>query len=492
MDELGTGTRLRPAEVRRALTLTFGFWLIYVASLAPGIYSIDGNSMLAVAESIVTHHSFVVSGGLGIPGVGGRIYSWWYPLLSIITVPLAYLASLVSRGTHLPFHYVAAILALLWPAALTAATAGVVALLTLRLGGTWLGSWLGALSFGFGTVALAYARTFYAEPLLSFLIVSALFFAFGCTLSEILLASFFAALAVLAKPTGVMIGPILTGYLVAKRVPLRRSILPLIGTSLGFVVYAGYNVLRFGNPLNFGPAWSFGFVSFLPGVVGLLASPWYGIIWYCPPVLLAILGFRKAAQTRPLEVLTIFALLAGFLFLHSLLPYWNGGWSWGPRYLVPAIPGLCALAGLLEGNSRRALAVLTLLGFLINAPTTFSFFERYYAELTEQGVLTAETSAWSFRHAPFVNGWPAAVHQTKDAMGVDVKDIFAQRGNPSTKIESSRALRVVAVWWWVLPVAHVPRWVGFLVALLMTALGCLLVFWARGEIPLFLTRTGLN
>jgi len=469
-------------DSKPAARLFLGFWLIYLAFLAPGIYSVDGNSMLGVAESIVTHHGFVVAAILGHPGLGGRIYSVHYPLLSVITIPLAWVALLLSPVVHLPFHYLAAVLALLWPGALTAATAGVVALLTLRLGGTWRGAWLAALAFGFGTVALAYARTFFAEPLLAFLVASSLYLTIGRTRKDIGLASLCAALAILAKPPGVMIGPILTAYLAAKRVPISQSVQPSVGTGLGFILYAGYNVLRFGNPLNFGQSYGFGLGNVFSAILGFLVSPGYGLVWYCPPVILAIFGFRAAVRKQFLEALMIVTVFVAFLSLHSLVPYWFSGWSWGPRYLVPAVPGLCALAGLVEGNLRKIFVVLILLGFLINAPTMFSFSERYDAELSERGI-SADSGeiVWSFRHAPFLNQWPAAIRETRDAMGVDVREIFQQRGAPSDTIESSRALRVVAVWWWVLPLAHISRWIGMIAALLMTALGGVLIFGARSD-----------
>jgi hypothetical protein len=63
------------ASRRLARALGFGFALIYLAKVPPGIYSVDGNAMLAVAESLVTHRGFTVPETMGIVGVGGRIYS---------------------------------------------------------------------------------------------------------------------------------------------------------------------------------------------------------------------------------------------------------------------------------------------------------------------------------------------------------------------------------------------------------------------------------
>jgi hypothetical protein len=459
-------------SLAQAILITLGLTLIFVALLPPGIYSVDGNAMLAVAESLVTHHDFTVPSELGVPGVGGRIYSHWYPLLSVLAVPFVYAALIASRLTGLPFHYLAAVFSLVLVGALTAATSGVVALLTQRMGGSAKGAWLAAVSYCIGTVALAYGRTFYAESLLAFLTVSALYFTFGLSRSDVLLGAAFAGLALLAKPAGVLVGPVLAGYLLIKRVPILRSILPLTGTAIGFLLYGAFNVIRFGHPFDFGIKSEFQLSHFLSGVAGLIASPGYGLLWYCPPVVLAIFGFRKAMKDNKFEALAIACVLTAFLALHSTLPYWYAAWSWGPRYLVPTVPALCALTGLLEGKLRKALIVLTLVGFIVNVPTVFCFYERYYAELLERGVQTDDSLAWSLRYAPALHEWPAAWRQVQDARKSDVRELFArQNGIPARTISSSRALRVVAIWWWVLPVAHIPRVLGAAVSLLLLAFG---------------------
>jgi hypothetical protein len=285
---------------RLAFLLTIGFALFFTALLLPAIYSIDGNAMLAVSESLVTHRGFTVPESLGIPGVCGRVYSHWYPLLSILAVPFVYAVLVASRVAGLPFRYLAAVFALLLTGALTAATSGMIALLTLRLGGSRRGAWLAAVSFG------------------------------------IRLGAFFAGLALLAKPTGGLVGRILACCLLVKRVPLPRSILPRAGTGVGFAIYVGYNILRFGQPPNFGISSPFRIAFFLPGVAALLASPGYGPISYCPPVILGIFGFRKAMKDYTFEALTIASVFAAFLFLHSFLWYWYA-------YREPGISGLCAL-----------------------------------------------------------------------------------------------------------------------------------------------------
>ena len=64
---------------------------------------------------------------------------------------------------------------------------------------------------------------------------------------------------------------------------------------------------------------------------------------------------------------------------------------------------------------------------------------------------------------------------------MNASELFGQREIPRYSVEDSRALRIVAVWWWVLPVVHVPRWIGFLVAMLLVMLGSVIL--ARKPLP---------
>jgi hypothetical protein len=70
-----------------AIVVGLGTALFFLAFLSPVIYPVDGISMLAVAESIVTHGNTTVPRSLGAAGLGGLYYSRWYPLLSFLALP---------------------------------------------------------------------------------------------------------------------------------------------------------------------------------------------------------------------------------------------------------------------------------------------------------------------------------------------------------------------------------------------------------------------
>jgi hypothetical protein len=474
------------SNVRRlAWGLALGTGLIYLAFLPPGIYSIDGNSMLAVAESMVTRHNLTVPIGLGIPGRDGQIYSSWYPLQSLLSVPAVLAASGASRLLHLPLHFVSAAFAGVMPAVFTAATVALVALISLQLGSTLEGARRAALCFAAGTIAMVYARTFYAEPLLTLLAAGGIYLVFVRSKRTILLAALVALFAVLAKPTGILLGPALSAYLLLKKTPTGLGLMPAVGGGLGLLLYFLYNLLRFGDPLTFGQPWIFSLSALPQGIAGLLFSPGRGIIWYCPAAIVAILGFRKAWKTKPLEALLIAALFVGFLGLHSAFLNWHGGWSWGPRFLLPVLPGVMALTSLLEKKAAKGLLALSFLGFLINAPTLVSYYERYYAEANEQGISDSQLY-WSPSRAPLFHAWGAASRVITDARSQDVRELFNQRSTPSRTVASSRALRVVALWWWVLPIVHIPRFVGFVCSLAMVIWGC----WVLSRLRLCSPRIG--
>ena len=97
------------------------------------------------------------------------------------------------------------------------------------------------------------------------------------------------------------------------------------------------------------------------------------------------------------------------------------------------------------------------------------------AELKEAGVEIDSAFSWSVRESPILHAWPAAEREAEDAAHTPVKEIFSQRGAPSQTIENSRALRIVAIWWWVLPVVGISRWVGILISLILVFLGGLVL-----------------
>ncbi len=116
------------------------------------------------------------------------------------------------------------------------------------------------------------------------------------------------------------------------------------------------------------------------GLLGFLASPGKSVLLFSPPILLAFLGLpRLWRRDRGLAFVAAAAPIVYLLFF-AKYTQWEGGYCYGPRYLVPAL----ALLGLgvgpaLERASRttRLLAIAVfVLGFFVQAMgSAISFLE---------------------------------------------------------------------------------------------------------------------
>jgi hypothetical protein len=75
----------------------------------------------------------------------------------------------------------------------------------------------------------------------------------------------------------------------------------------------------------------------IPGWLGLFLSPGCGMIWYCPAVILMILGchaYFRDTQAKWLYRSIIVAAVFFYLFL-GFITFFKGDLCWGPRYLTP-------------------------------------------------------------------------------------------------------------------------------------------------------------
>ena len=445
--------------------LGLGTLLIYLAFLPPVIFDVDGNAMLAVSVSLLHGSVQVPTSDLGIHGRNGALYSGWYPLQSFAALPFVALGSALAHLLHLPVHNLEAVCALLLVALCTAGTVPLVSFLALQLGADQPSAYLAGVVYGFGTIALVYARGFFADPLLALLTTSALCFAFQQRATP---AAALCLFSVLAKPVGVVVGPVLSAYLFARTRKLWVSAIPAIGSALGLGLYAIYNAYRFGHPLTFGPPMSFA-VRYIPeGLTGLLVSPGFGLLWFSPCAVCGLVGIFRAHKRW--EAFTILGIFGSFLGVHSLWVMWWGGWSWGPRLILPALPGVVASIALLPNWAKKVTAALALVTFLLTAPTMFSYWERCYNEADWRGTTLSEIM-WNPVASPLIHAWPVAFRETRDAIARAEVPLMADSPSIPWRDQSFRALQMVAIWWWLLPLAHVPRAFGAALSLLLVIAG---------------------
>ncbi len=129
---------------------------------------------------------------------------------------------------------------------------------------------------------------------------------------------------------------------------LQSAIILILPIVFFYALTMVYNYIRSGNPFISGhlqhnivqldtPLWT--------GLYGLLLSPGKGLLWYAPPVLLGFVAFVSFWRAHRWEAALVAALFVPALLLYSVYWAWQGGVSWGPRYLLPYVPLLILVSG---------------------------------------------------------------------------------------------------------------------------------------------------
>jgi len=255
------------------------------------------------------------------------------------------------------------------------------------------------------TPLAAYSGWLFSEPLAAALLLGAAGVLFAqpreacVAVHRALIAGVLLGAAIWVRPTHVIAVPVFIAAVLVRDRKEGWSAAIAITVAAGF----GVSLLLLRNAYLHGSAFEFGYPSvaeggkalntfetpLVIGLVGFLLSPGKSIFLFSPPILLALAGVSRLwRRDRGLAVVAVATPLVYLLFF-ATYTQWEGGYSYGPRYLVPAL----ALLGLgvgpaLEGASsglRRLAVGLFIAGFLVQAiGLTMSFLQAdvagdYYA-----------------------------------------------------------------------------------------------------------------
>lgn len=247
-----------------------------------------------------------------------------------------------------------------------------------------------ALGLYFSTPLWYYSRTFFTEPYTWAFAVLALWL---LRRRRPLAAGALLGVAFLLKETAaLLVVPILLGTLaIAGARIAARAAAPVVAA---LALFAAKNVWIYGSPwVSFQP---FTYGSLAAGTLGLLFDPRKGLVWFAPVFVLALVGWglelRPATLRRNPSTWAALAF-ALYFFLTAAWVAWGGGSCYGPRLLVPALPGLALpLAALVERTRGRrllhgALLAVLALGFVVQWSAALSPVEAFWS--TTVGALLA-------------------------------------------------------------------------------------------------------
>jgi hypothetical protein len=335
----------------------------------------------------------------------GHFYSDKAPGLALSAVPVLEVVRVVLRAVHKDLSqpksitaeiYLVTIICVALPSAVMA---GYLFMLALRLGASVNGAGFAAVTLGLATPFWCYATLFWGHALSA----ACLFFAFTYAVllrefdsrSRDLLLSISIGLAAgwatVTEFTAAPAAAIVVLLVIAFAWPRGSGRLTrvAIGVAVGalpcIIVLAVYNLLVFGSPFKLGYAISAqeNWPQMRQGLMGvtypkayvlreILVGHYRGLLPLAPVIAAAPFGLAllwKQANARA-SSLAMSAIALYYLLLNSSYAVWDGGWSYGPRHLSPALPFLCLPLGLLWTRSSHAVRSVLAVLFLYSASIT--------------------------------------------------------------------------------------------------------------------------
>ncbi len=408
---------------------------VYLLTYSGEFHSIDEVSMFAVTENLVKHGTFDTnqmlwaSGWLPAQnsiGTSGDYYSKKSIGQSLAASPLYW------AGLHLLPAVGLVQITMLTNVLITALTGAMIFLLLIELGFSLRTGVAGSMAFGLGTSAWPYAKTFFGEPLAALCLLASFYLLVRgrqrrLSLERGAFAGLLFGLAVSSRAANLALAPGFIAYIIFIAHRNRRASGRNYRQTAGFVLtllvvlllLGEYNYTRFGSPLASGYTAQEGFTAFLPtSLYGFLFSPGKSIFVYSPVLLLSLLGLPLFWRRFRAETLLIGWIAAAYVLVYGLWFMWWGGWSWGPRFLVPLLPFLILpLASLIDTISARgrwirwSAAAVILVSVGVQMAGVLVDFNQYLADLLAKGV-PAEATIFDLRY------WPVLGHLALARRGV--------------------------------------------------------------------------
>lgn len=330
---------------------------------------------------------------------GGHVYTDKAPGASFTAVPAVALVRTLLRAAGGSRRSPATIKWLSYVATLAASAlpATVVGLclfsLARRLGASENDAALVALTCGLGTPLWAYATLFWGHALAAGCLTTALFAADrlrgdSSARRDLGLGSLVGAAggwAVVTEFPAAIPAAVLAGLSVILAWPGRWSrVAPVtgglvLGAGFCFAVLGTYQWAAFGSPFHVGYASEEDPTLLRAGFFGitmpkldvmaeLLWGSYRGLLPLAPALVVAPVGlwmFGRRPETRWTAAAVVVSTLYYFL-LNSAYEHWDGGWSYGPRHLGPALGLVCLgiVPVLMKGGRlvRAAVLLLALVG----------------------------------------------------------------------------------------------------------------------------------
>jgi len=352
-------------------------WLLFLALLLTSAYFFheaagwNVNSRISLTYAIVERGTFAITHyQKNVPELytedraifEGEYYSDKIIGTSLLGVPPMAVLHLISKATGREFSWnTKRYVVRTFSVSVLGALAGVVMFrLLMLLGASVGGALVLALAFFFGTQFFSITTIFVSyAPAVFFLLVSysllvrrrddprpGVLFGAGAALGAALLCEYTVGLAAVG----------LSLYALYHLPRKRRIAWYWLGAALPLTIFVAYTLAAFGEvaiPYKYLEREEFragmqrgfqGITGFRPRVLYFITiHPYRGLFYHSPVLLLAVWGWIAMWRRDPArrgDALLSIGIAAAYLAFNASYYMWWGGWTNGPRHLIPALPFL--------------------------------------------------------------------------------------------------------------------------------------------------------
>ena len=292
------------------------------------------------------------------------------PGLSLVAVPAYFVISHLERLMHRDpdtwwLLNVNAWLTSLFSVGLMSAAGVVLAFrIALRLSGglTWPAFWT-AVAFGFGTLFFPFATLLFDHDVTAIFLVAAFYCLFRPAKEAaglVYLAGLLAGMAAITNYVAALPAGFLGFYLLLTRwrgegrwqmtaTVFRDALLYCLGLLGPLAAICAYNKACYGSAFALSNAFQNpAFIERGPSFLGmfgvpdpavaliLLISPFRGIFYGAPVLLMGVYGLWRMRRAFPAEAALFLCIGLAFFLVNCSFMGWHAGYASGPRYLIPA------------------------------------------------------------------------------------------------------------------------------------------------------------
>jgi len=430
--------QLKNKKSKKLLLIVFSFFLLINFMTAGGhTDSTDGNIYFLVTESTILNHSIKIDpSSSGVKKINYDITNYmmvWAPesneaYLRGEIIPFYIPGGILGPELGVPWYGLALIFQqepLFFVSFFTnSIIMSLTSLIVFFLGKEFFKSYkIGfvlAVLFSVTSFIWPYNSSLFLQPAQALTLIASFYFITIATRNNTtrhyFLGGLFLALSILIHPSSAILVPGLLAYTVMKSKDKKLTVFFLTFTGTVLIQLVS-NYIKFGSLFDFGykHIQSLEFHNSFVGLVGLIFSPGWGLLFYFPLMLLLPIALYKMYKiNKAFFFLILYLFFVTWIFFGTQdNPHWSGFGAWGPRYFIPIIPFATLALGYLFDSSlyskmiKVAIPALSIAGFAVNILGKLVWYQYGYHYAWDKEMLwkipdSFSVMAWEIIYSPII------------------------------------------------------------------------------------------